>query len=102
MSVACGIQFCVECHTEGGHDECTRCLPHTLLFEGEECLAGIFAEILEVAEEQEREVEEEERLILQTRLDREDNDISPTNQLFLLLPFFLTAQFFPPYFLLSQ
>ena len=42
--------------------ECTECLPHTKLFhEGEgECLFGVLAEILQVSEEQEREVEKEE------------------------------------------
>jgi hypothetical protein len=59
---ACGIRFCSECHEdESGHDECTQCLPQTLLYHEEgECLFGRRAEILEVAEEQEHEVEQEE------------------------------------------
>lgn len=64
-SPACGIQFCLECEeaeSEDDHDECTECLPNTVLYHEEgECLYGLRREILEVVEEQEHEVEEEER-----------------------------------------
>ena len=61
------------CHEEGGKRECTECLPHTVLYhEGEgECLFGLEAEILHVAEEQEREVKKEEEEKDRTRLECE-------------------------------
>ena len=71
---ACGVQFCVKCHEEEGghgHGECTECLPHTEFYHEEnECLYGLLAEILEVAEEQEHEVEEEEAEKEEARIQR--------------------------------
>lgn len=68
MTVACGVQFCIEC----SHGECEQCLPHTKLYHEEgECLFGFKAEVLEVFEEQEHEVEEEERERDESRLQCE-------------------------------
>ena len=69
---ACGIQFCTECEGASGHEECTKCLPHTVLYhEGEgECLFGFLAE---VPEEQEQEVEEEERARNESRIECESS-----------------------------
>ena len=102
---ACGIRFCMECEVEETHhNECTRCLSGSLLYHEEgECLAGLRGEVLEVAMEQEEEVEEEERAIENTRLAREctcmrlDLVAKPrlfqNNSSFPPLPFFSNSSF---------